>query len=531
MEEMDQLLEAGSVDEMISNKLRFVDVNWDQASRAAARVMRPGGKVSMNVWCDASQRAALKAAFERAGFKNVTLLGDGAFASTLDLTEAVCSRPLLFKDCHFQGGVRFSTGHFAGQIQFNGGQITGGLDFDVPTFSPPAGVELRAITIRGPVSFKAESLHLTAEGLEVHGLFSIRARSIPGLYLGKTRLLGGFTLQGELQPSRALSGVTLRGLFDWRESTIIGDLHLDHPQLEPGASVDLSGSTLHHGLIFSQHGALPESIRLDGTSIQGHVSLEAPLGSRLRVIAKDQPPRFAGGATLKNVDLGECLLLGNTFPKVEIANIAWARRFGRSVLYDEVKLRASRDFSSVASLREASQWLKQEYQRLGDHVRSGDFHHAEMEAKRREYGFPRRWISWECVYWILSGYGIGHMRALVILVGLIVGFSGLYYWTRQPTFNGFSEALRYSIGVAAFQRPEMPNNFTELQKWLHIVEAVLEAPYRSRSLSLRCGCASDDETGLLSDQREGTAWERTPWHATQRAAWEALKNAESGSWS
>jgi len=77
MEEMDRLLEAGSVDEMISNKLRYVDVNWNQAATAAARVMRPGGKVSMNVWCDASQRAALKAAFERAGFKNVTLLGDG----------------------------------------------------------------------------------------------------------------------------------------------------------------------------------------------------------------------------------------------------------------------------------------------------------------------------------------------------------------------------------------------------------------------------------------------------------------------
>jgi hypothetical protein len=24
----------------------------------------------------------------------------------------------------------------------------------------------------------------------------------------------------------------------------------------------------------------------------------------------------------------------------------------------------------------------------------------------------------------------------------------------------------------------------------------------------------------------GTGWERTPWHATQRAAWEALQKAE-----
>jgi hypothetical protein len=26
----------------------------------------------------------------------------------------------------------------------------------------------------------------------------------------------------------------------------------------------------------------------------------------------------------------------------------------------------------------------------------------------------------------------------------------------------------------------------------------------------------------------GTNWEHTPWHATQRAAWEALKKAEEG---
>ena len=27
----------------------------------------------------------------------------------------------------------------------------------------------------------------------------------------------------------------------------------------------------------------------------------------------------------------------------------------------------------------------------------------------------------------------------------------------------------------------------------------------------------------------GTAWERTPWRATQRAAWEALKKADASS--
>jgi hypothetical protein len=77
MEEMDQLFESGSVGEMISSKLRFVDVNRDVATRAAAKVMRSGGEVEMNVWCESSERALLKSAFERAGFKNVTVTGEG----------------------------------------------------------------------------------------------------------------------------------------------------------------------------------------------------------------------------------------------------------------------------------------------------------------------------------------------------------------------------------------------------------------------------------------------------------------------
>jgi hypothetical protein len=37
-------------------------------------------------------------------------------------------------------------------------------------------------------------------------------------------------------------------------------------------------------------------------------------------------------------------------------------------------------------------------------------------------------------------------------------------------------------------------------------------------------------TGMEHSQTSatGTAWERTPWHAAQRAAWEALKRADDG---
>ncbi|GBU17954.1 MULTISPECIES: hypothetical protein [Methylobacterium] len=79
MEDMGELFEAGSVREMFSNKLRYVDVNWPRATQAAARVMAPGGKVSMNVWTiETAEQQALKTAFEAAGFKNVKVVGEGA---------------------------------------------------------------------------------------------------------------------------------------------------------------------------------------------------------------------------------------------------------------------------------------------------------------------------------------------------------------------------------------------------------------------------------------------------------------------
>jgi hypothetical protein len=47
MEEMDTFFEPGSVKTMYSQRLRYGDVDWPKATQAAAKVMPPGGKVSM----------------------------------------------------------------------------------------------------------------------------------------------------------------------------------------------------------------------------------------------------------------------------------------------------------------------------------------------------------------------------------------------------------------------------------------------------------------------------------------------------
>jgi hypothetical protein len=77
MEEMAELIQPGTVSEMISNRLRFIDVNWARATAAAAKVMKPGGKVSMNVWCSEAEAAQLAAAFKSAGFRDVKTYGSG----------------------------------------------------------------------------------------------------------------------------------------------------------------------------------------------------------------------------------------------------------------------------------------------------------------------------------------------------------------------------------------------------------------------------------------------------------------------
>jgi len=50
----------------------------------------------------------------------------------------------------------------------------------------------------------------------------------------------------------------------------------------------------------------------------------------------------------------------------------------------------------------------------------------------------------------------------------------------------------------------------------------------SRDMTRRAGARTFYTTGMehWPTSATGTGWERTPWHATRRAAWEALLKAE-----
>lgn len=78
-EQIAEVFEEGSVDKIISRKLPSTTVNWEQAAQGSYKVLKPGGKVALNVWQHGTEdSAAIKAAFEKAGFKDVKVAGEGS---------------------------------------------------------------------------------------------------------------------------------------------------------------------------------------------------------------------------------------------------------------------------------------------------------------------------------------------------------------------------------------------------------------------------------------------------------------------
>jgi hypothetical protein len=82
-EEIGDIFQPDTVVEIISNRLRYVDVkDWRTAARGAFKVLRPGGRLGsghpasgMNVWAEEKEVASMIKAFQDAGFKDVRNVG------------------------------------------------------------------------------------------------------------------------------------------------------------------------------------------------------------------------------------------------------------------------------------------------------------------------------------------------------------------------------------------------------------------------------------------------------------------------
>jgi RHS repeat-associated protein len=82
-EQIGSIFAPNSVKSLISARLPYATVNWEQLANGAARVMARGGKVFMNTWVQASDaeqglaRQRIADAFTKAGFGDVEVTGTG----------------------------------------------------------------------------------------------------------------------------------------------------------------------------------------------------------------------------------------------------------------------------------------------------------------------------------------------------------------------------------------------------------------------------------------------------------------------
>jgi hypothetical protein len=102
------------------------------------------------------------------------------------------------------------------------------------------------------------------------------------------------------------------------------------------------------------------------------------------------------------------------------------------------------------------------------------------------------------------------------------------------------QLLRAALGFAGLPRPSYDRSLWRLRTWLDSWSGIgrIAAGMHRQGYDLqltqydeRGWRATFYTTGMehLPTSATGTGWEPTPWHATQRAAWEALPKARPAS--
>ena len=356
-------------------------------------------------------------------------------------------------NCKFRVGLRLSTESLSDLI-LDGAVISGHVEINV-----------------GKLSTQLRLMHAN-----IAGEILIQATSVRTLNLREASI-GNITLHSEVN-GITFHKASVNGNIRLAGCVITGRLLLDETRFGADSAIFLDNARLLEPLRVEINRDPPRAIHMNGALVLRDLYLTCEIGLRKPLlVAKDDRPKFGAGVFLSNVDLSMCRLVGNTIDGMQFENVKWPYRWGRHLLYDEIAMRRGKGTSPYDRMRETYQILKEKYQRMGNHKAAGDFHYGEMEMKRREYGWPKRILCPEFIYWAFSGYGTGYIRAGAWLVVFAVAFTLLYLFTDpasfSPGYRGGLEALRLSLNTMTLQRPPTPPGFGEPGKWLMLVQSIL----------------------------------------------------------
>ena len=98
--------------------------------------------------------------------------------------------------------------------------------------------------------------------------------------------------------------------------------------------------------------------------------------------------------------------------------------------------------------------------------------------------------------------------------------------------------LRAALGFAGLSRPSYDRSLWALRTWLDSWRGIGHVAVGMARQGYDLQLTRYDERGWRATfyasgiehsptSATGTGWERTPWHAVQRAAWEALRKADA----
>ncbi len=385
----------------------------------------------------------------------------------LRLDGSVFPAGVSFRGAVFDCSVSFFRVRFYGETtDFSFTQFRGGIDFMFALFHGKS-TDFRAAQFRGKsTDFRRAQFHgetTDFESAHFHGEttyfetaeFNCETTNFIGArFDGKTTDFNSAEFHGKTDFNGAeFHGKTDFSLAKFRDATDFfgakfhgATTNFSFAEFH-GAMTDFRYAQFHGKVLF--YGSLPE-----GMFHNGAVSF------RGIVMSENAELVFEG------VNLSKTELLQVDLARVKFLDVEWNHATGwwrgrwRSRLYDEelwqkerraVALEANSEY--LAHLARLYRALKAYYRQTGEYQLVGHFHYGLMEVQwhQRElkdqppYGASRgnrfrhwlkrksrKWLSWEAMYRLSSGYGEDYAWSALMLGGLIVGFAAIYWCLGVP---------------------------------------------------------------------------------------------------
>lgn len=227
--------------------------------------------------------------------------------------------------------------------------------------------------------------------------------------------------------------------------------------------------------------------------------------------------------SLRHLNLGRTEFRGTSLRNLQFLDVDWYetqsplrkkfRAHSRRMLYDEgiirgwaieprpisltntsladniIGRRTTFNLSELEVLRSAYQRLCQNYEENQSRVEAEDFHYGEMEMRRLKLKpINRFFLSWEFLYWLVSGYGGRWVNSLICLMVALLMFPSILLFTGVSIVQDAGlRSINYDLAPTIPSLPALARDYWQVAQynWLSVfftkdVSAFYSATVESR---------------------------------------------------